>query len=112
MGLHFNNSFKQAANMSGKDRIAIFPSRGAQSAMKARLKGAQTVHSLLKKSRCFANEISLDIEEDHRHQIASGRSHERGSFLYGRSQVHCWRYWSLYFAKYIYCSDESPLEKK
>jgi len=35
--------------MSGKDRIAIFPSRGAQSAMKARLKGAQTGHSLLKK---------------------------------------------------------------
>merc|ERR1712071_210853 len=49
MGLHFNNSFKQAANMSGKDRIAIFPSRGAQSAMKARLKGATTGHSLLKK---------------------------------------------------------------
>jgi len=35
--------------MSGKDRIAIFPSRGAQSAMKARLKGATTGHSLLKK---------------------------------------------------------------
>lgn len=35
--------------MSGKDKIAIFPSRGAQSSMKARLKGAQTGHSLLKK---------------------------------------------------------------
>ncbi|XP_065563509.1 V-type proton ATPase subunit D-like [Artemia franciscana] len=35
--------------MSGKDKIAIFPSRGAQSMMKARLKGAQTGHSLLKK---------------------------------------------------------------
>jgi len=35
--------------MSGKDRIPIFPSRGAQSTMKARLKGAQTGHSLLKK---------------------------------------------------------------
>jgi len=35
--------------MSGKDRIAIFPSRGAQTLMKGRLKGAQTGHSLLKK---------------------------------------------------------------
>ncbi len=30
--------------MSGKDRIAIFPSRGAQTLMKARLKGAQKGH--------------------------------------------------------------------
>ncbi|KAF4523279.1 hypothetical protein B566_EDAN009402 [Ephemera danica] len=35
--------------MSGKDRLAIFPSRGAQMLMKARLKGAQKGHSLLKK---------------------------------------------------------------
>jgi len=35
--------------MSGKDRIAIFPSRGAQTFMKGRLKGAQKGHSLLKK---------------------------------------------------------------
>jgi len=35
--------------MSGKDRIAIFPSRMAQTLMKSRLKGAQTGHSLLKK---------------------------------------------------------------
>merc|ERR1711963_803066 len=35
--------------MSGKDRIAIFPSRGAQTIMKGRLKGAQTGHRLLKK---------------------------------------------------------------
>lgn len=35
--------------MSGKDRIAIFPSRGAQTQMKGRLKGAQKGHSLLKK---------------------------------------------------------------
>ena len=35
--------------MSGKDRIAIFPSRGAQTIMKGRLKGAQKGHSLLKK---------------------------------------------------------------
>jgi len=35
--------------MSGKDRIPIFPSRGAQTLMKGRLKGAQTGHSLLKK---------------------------------------------------------------
>ena len=37
------------AKMSGKDRINIFPSRGAQTIMKARLKGAQKGHSLLKK---------------------------------------------------------------
>jgi V-type H+-transporting ATPase subunit D len=37
------------AKMSGKDRIAIFPSRGAQTLMKARLKGAQKGHSLLKR---------------------------------------------------------------
>ncbi|XP_018321714.1 V-type proton ATPase subunit D [Agrilus planipennis] len=35
--------------MSGKDKLAIFPSRGAQMLMKARLKGAQKGHSLLKK---------------------------------------------------------------
>ncbi|GJQ74904.1 hypothetical protein Trydic_g9536 [Trypoxylus dichotomus] len=35
--------------MSGKDRLAIFPSRGAQMLMKGRLKGAQKGHSLLKK---------------------------------------------------------------
>ncbi|KAJ4449321.1 hypothetical protein ANN_00719 [Periplaneta americana] len=35
--------------MSGKDRLPIFPSRGAQMIMKARLKGAQKGHSLLKK---------------------------------------------------------------
>uniref|UniRef100_A0A8D8XDK3 V-type proton ATPase subunit D 1 n=1 Tax=Cacopsylla melanoneura TaxID=428564 RepID=A0A8D8XDK3_9HEMI len=35
--------------MSGKDRLAIFPSRGAQSLMKSRLTGAQRGHSLLKK---------------------------------------------------------------
>jgi len=34
--------------MSG-DRIAIFPSRGAQTLMKGRLKGASTGHRLLKK---------------------------------------------------------------
>lgn len=33
----------------GKDRIAVFPSRMAQTLMKARLKGAQKGHSLLKK---------------------------------------------------------------
>jgi len=35
--------------MSGKERINVFPSRGAQTLMKSRLKGAQTGHSLLKK---------------------------------------------------------------
>uniref|UniRef100_A0A7N6BS11 V-type proton ATPase subunit D n=1 Tax=Anabas testudineus TaxID=64144 RepID=A0A7N6BS11_ANATE len=35
--------------MSGKDRIDIFPSRMAQTIMKARLKGAQTGRNLLKK---------------------------------------------------------------
>ena len=35
--------------MSGKDKINIFPSRGAQTNMKLRLKGAQKGHSLLKK---------------------------------------------------------------
>jgi len=35
--------------MSSKGRIAIFPSRGAQTLMKSRLKGAQKGHSLLKK---------------------------------------------------------------
>uniref|UniRef100_A0A8C1V860 V-type proton ATPase subunit D n=1 Tax=Cyprinus carpio TaxID=7962 RepID=A0A8C1V860_CYPCA len=35
--------------MSGKDRIDVFPSRMAQTIMKARLKGAQTGRSLLKK---------------------------------------------------------------
>uniref|UniRef100_V5GX98 Putative vacuolar h + atpase subunit n=1 Tax=Ixodes ricinus TaxID=34613 RepID=V5GX98_IXORI len=35
--------------MSGKDRISVFPSRMAMTLMKARLKGAQKGHSLLKK---------------------------------------------------------------
>jgi V-type H+-transporting ATPase subunit D len=34
--------------MSGKDRINIFPSRGAQTLMKSRLKGAEKGHRLLK----------------------------------------------------------------
>merc|ERR1712004_397150 len=37
------------SKMSGKDRINVFPSRGAQTIMKGRLKGAQKGHSLLKK---------------------------------------------------------------
>ncbi|XP_077299869.1 V-type proton ATPase subunit Vha36-1 [Arctopsyche grandis] len=35
--------------MSGKDRLPIFPSRGAQMLMKSRLAGAQKGHGLLKK---------------------------------------------------------------
>jgi len=35
--------------MSGRDRLPIFPSRGAQMLMKARLAGAQKGHGLLKK---------------------------------------------------------------
>ncbi|KAK9309108.1 hypothetical protein QLX08_001074 [Tetragonisca angustula] len=35
--------------MSGKDKLAIFPSRGAQMLMKSRLHGAQKGHGLLKK---------------------------------------------------------------
>ncbi|CAH1102409.1 unnamed protein product [Psylliodes chrysocephalus] len=35
--------------MSAKDKLLIFPSRGAQMLMKSRLKGAQKGHSLLKK---------------------------------------------------------------
>lgn len=35
--------------MSGKDRIPLFPSRGAQTLMKARLAGAHKGHGLLKK---------------------------------------------------------------
>ncbi|KAL3221975.1 hypothetical protein MRX96_029045, partial [Rhipicephalus microplus] len=35
--------------MSGKDRIAIFPSRMAMTLMRLRLKGAQKGHNLLKK---------------------------------------------------------------
>lgn len=35
--------------MSGKDRLAIFPSRGAQMLIKSRLAGAQKGHGLLKK---------------------------------------------------------------
>lgn len=37
------------ANMSGKEKIAVFPSRMALTQMKIRLKGAQKGHSLLKK---------------------------------------------------------------
>lgn len=38
-----------SAAMSGKDKLAIFPSRGAQMLMKSRLQGAQKGHGLLKK---------------------------------------------------------------
>merc|ERR1712083_586454 len=40
---------EQITIMSGKDKINVFPSRGAQTTMKARLKAAQKGHSLLKK---------------------------------------------------------------
>ncbi|KAF7387796.1 hypothetical protein HZH66_010563 [Vespula vulgaris] len=36
-------------NMSGKDKLPIFPSRGAQMLMKSRLQGATKGHGLLKK---------------------------------------------------------------
>merc|ERR1711981_602513 len=51
MGKYIHKSFWKSSfeAMSGKDRLAIFPSRGAQTIMKARLKGAQKGHSLLKK---------------------------------------------------------------
>ncbi|CAJ0578796.1 unnamed protein product, partial [Mesorhabditis spiculigera] len=45
----------------GKDRIAVFPSRMAQTLMKARLKGAQKGHSLLKKKSDALNMRFRDI---------------------------------------------------
>ncbi|KAK5966127.1 V-type proton ATPase subunit D [Trichostrongylus colubriformis] len=45
----------------GKDRIAVFPSRMAQSVMKTRLKGAQKGHSLLKKKADALNMRFRDI---------------------------------------------------
>ncbi|KJH52908.1 V-type ATPase, D subunit [Dictyocaulus viviparus] len=45
----------------GKDRIAVFPSRMAQSLMKVRLKGAQKGHSLLKKKADALNMRFRDI---------------------------------------------------
>ncbi|VDP40255.1 unnamed protein product [Heligmosomoides polygyrus] len=49
--------------MSGgsKDRIAVFPSRMAQTVMKTRLKGAQKGHSLLKKKADALNMRFRDI---------------------------------------------------
>jgi len=44
----------------GKDRIAVFPSRMAQTTMKTRLKGAQKGHSLLKKK---ADALNLRFRE-------------------------------------------------
>ncbi|XP_014404606.1 PREDICTED: V-type proton ATPase subunit D isoform X2 [Myotis brandtii] len=44
-----NRSRTIIVRMSGKDRIEIFPSRMAQTIMKARLKGAQAGRNLLKK---------------------------------------------------------------
>lgn len=44
----------------GKDRIAVFPSRMAQTVMKTRLKGAQKGHSLLKKK---ADALNLRFRE-------------------------------------------------
>ncbi|RCN42605.1 V-type ATPase, D subunit [Ancylostoma caninum] len=45
----------------GKDRIAVFPSRMAQTVMKTRLKGAQKGHSLLKKKADALNMRFRDI---------------------------------------------------
>ncbi|CAL2036812.1 unnamed protein product [Caenorhabditis brenneri] len=45
----------------GKDRIAVFPSRMAQTLMKTRLKGAQKGHSLLKKKADALNLRFRDI---------------------------------------------------
>uniref|UniRef100_A0AC34QH96 V-type proton ATPase subunit D n=1 Tax=Panagrolaimus sp. JU765 TaxID=591449 RepID=A0AC34QH96_9BILA len=45
----------------GKDRIAVFPSRMAQTTMKTRLKGAQKGHSLLKKKADALNLRFRDI---------------------------------------------------
>uniref|UniRef100_A0A8C4R4E1 V-type proton ATPase subunit D n=1 Tax=Eptatretus burgeri TaxID=7764 RepID=A0A8C4R4E1_EPTBU len=46
--------------MSGTDRIDVFPSRMAQTVMKARLKGAQTGRNLLKKK---ADALSLRFRQ-------------------------------------------------
>jgi len=51
--------------MSSKDRYNVFPSRMAQTIMKGRLKGAQTGHSLLKKSGCINNAFSINIKENY-----------------------------------------------
>merc|ERR1711990_490793 len=51
MGTHpiFESDFDCLTDMSGRDRVNIFPSRMNLSIMKARLKGAQSGHRLLKK---------------------------------------------------------------
>ena len=46
--------------MSGKDKVNIFPSRMNLTIMKARLKGAQNGHSLLKKK---ADALSLKFRQ-------------------------------------------------
>merc|ERR1711990_391610 len=51
MGTHpiFESDFDCLTDMSGRDRVNIFPSRMNLTIMKARLKGAQSGHKLLKK---------------------------------------------------------------
>ncbi|XP_077568213.1 V-type proton ATPase subunit D [Stigmatopora nigra] len=49
IGNWVKNNHPKADKMSGKDRIDVFPSRMAQTIMKARMKGAQTGRNLLKK---------------------------------------------------------------
>ena len=47
--------------MSGKDRINIFPSRGAQTLMKGRLKAAEKGHKLLKSK---ADALQMRFRDD------------------------------------------------
>eukprot|EP00834_Sanchytrium_tribonematis_P002875 NODE_98_length_20568_cov_1.409546.p6 type:complete len:273 gc:universal NODE_98_length_20568_cov_1.409546:11638-10820(-) len=70
--------FKQ---MSSQNRLAIFPTRMAQTNMKLKLKGAKTGHSLLKrKSEALTKKFRVIVEKIHEAKIKMGKVMQIASF--------------------------------
>eukprot|EP00835_Amoeboradix_gromovi_P002879 NODE_173_length_15916_cov_0.397673.p6 type:complete len:247 gc:universal NODE_173_length_15916_cov_0.397673:6165-5425(-) len=67
--------------MSAQNRMAIFPTRMAQTNMKIKLKGAKTGHSLLKrKSEALTKKFRLIVEKIHEAKLKMGKVMQIASF--------------------------------
>ena len=67
--------------MSSQNRLAIFPTRMAQTNMKLKLKGAKTGHSLLKrKSEALTKKFRLIVEKIHEAKMKMGKVMQIASF--------------------------------
>ena len=76
-----NFIFFKTKLMSNQNRLAIFPTRMAQTNMKLKLKGAKTGHSLLKrKSEALTKKFRLIVEKIHEAKMKMGKVMQIASF--------------------------------